>query len=461
MSDAAYRATLDRLFGLRRFGMRPGLEVMHALLDGLDHPERSWTAIHVAGSKGKGSVSAIVAEVLRAGGRRVGLYTSPHLVSYRERVRVDGAPVPRAAVTEGIRRIEGVAAKLARSGAIDRAATFFEITTAFAFDHFRSERVEDAVIEVGLGGRLDATNVVGAPVGIVTTIELEHTEILGPTLADIAREKAGILHAGMQGIVGELRPEARREVERVATAEGVPLVHLGRELRVEDRSIDERGQALSIVTPRGVRPGLRLPLFGPHQADNAALAVAAVEAYERARGIELPETAYAKGLAAVAWRARLERLATGPDLYVDVAHTPESARAVGMGLVELRPFLDPTENVVLFGCLSDKRVEPILEILAPLATTLVAVPLAPERAMPVDTIRRAAIGRFPKIVVAPDVGTGLTLARAATAREGFTLVLGSDYLAGDVIRAREGDPDDEPDLSDPAGPVATSERDTR
>jgi len=447
-----YRATLERLFALRRFGMRPGLEVVQGLLEGLDHPEREFRALHVTGSKGKGSVSAMAAAMLSRAGAPVGLFTSPHLVSFRERIRVDGRPISKSAVTAGVRRVERIAAELVASGRIDRPPTFFEIVTALAFDYFRAKKVRHAVVEVGLGGRLDSTNVVDAPVGVITTIELEHTEILGPTLTDVAREKAGILHPGMRGVVGEIAEVPLREIERHAHAVGVPLLHLGREIRFSERSLDPKGQSFDVTTSRRTYEQLRIPLHGTFQPGNAALAVAAAEAFASATGLELPEVAVREGLARVRWRGRLERVVARPETYVDVAHTPESARAVAVSLAEIHPFIEPDENVVVFGCLGDKRAEEILESLSPLARTLIVVTLRSDRAMPAADLKRAGLGRFPKIVIAPDVTSALTLARAATGEEGFTLAVGSDYLVGDLLRVLEGPGDDEPDLSDPVSP---------
>jgi dihydrofolate synthase / folylpolyglutamate synthase len=449
VNDERYRSTLDRLYRLRRFGMRPGLEVIEALLDSIDHPERSFRAVHIAGSKGKGSVAAMAAAILTASGRRTGLYTSPHLVSYRERIQIDRQPIPTADVVSGIDRLEAEAERLRRSGAIDRAPTFFEITTALAFHYFRAQAVEAAVVEVGLGGRLDATNVLAAPVGVVTTIELEHTEILGPTLTDIAREKAGILHRGMRGIIGEPKAEPRGEIERIADSRGVPLEHLGEELRFEDREIDAKGQRFRVVTPHRTVDRVRIPLAGEFQAGNAALAIDAADTWVRDVGGSLSDTAIRSGLAKVRWPGRLERLYKRPAVYLDVAHTPESARAIAQALAEIYPFAEPSENVVMFGCLAEKHVDGILEAFAPLATTLVAVPVRSSRSLPVSEVRRAAVGRFPRIVVAPDAAHGLALARAATGAEGFALVAGSDYLVGEILRSVEGGGEGEPDLSDP------------
>ena len=449
MTDAEYRASLERLYQRRRFGMAPGLEVIRTLLTELGEPQHAFRAIHVTGSKGKGSVAAMAAAILTASGRRTGLFTSPHLVSYRERMQIDRVPIDPDAVAAGVQKVEAAADRLERSGSISRAPTFFEVTTAVAFDWFRSQGVRDAVVEVGLGGRLDSTNVIDAPVGVITTIELEHTEVLGPTLTDVAREKAGILHPDMHGIVGERKDEPVREIARHAATLGVHLTHLGREIEVRDRTLSPRGQSMTIVTPHRTLARAEVHLHGSFQARNAALAVAATEEYLRAQDAKVSDAVLRKGLAHAAWRGRLERIDRRPDLFVDVAHTPESAQALAESLGEIAPFEEPDDNVIVFGCLADKPLARILEALEPLSHTLVVVPVRSERGADPGDIRRAAVGRFRRIVLAPDAERGLSLARAATAADGFTLVVGSDYLVGEILRAREGAPADEPDLSDP------------
>ncbi|MFI5415628.1 MAG: bifunctional folylpolyglutamate synthase/dihydrofolate synthase, partial [Candidatus Lutacidiplasmatales archaeon] len=226
MADEKYIATLRELYALRRFGMRPGLETIQALLGALGDPQRSFRSIHITGSKGKGSTAAMAASMLGASGRKVGLFTSPHLVSYRERIRINGDPISPDAVVKGFRAVAHAAQKLQGSGAIDRSPTFFEYTTAMGFVHFASEKVDAAVIEVGLGGRLDSTNVLDAPIAVITTVELEHTEILGPTLSEVAREKAGILHPGQHAILGQLPSAARAEIDRRSYTAGIPAWHL-------------------------------------------------------------------------------------------------------------------------------------------------------------------------------------------------------------------------------------------
>jgi dihydrofolate synthase / folylpolyglutamate synthase len=443
-----YRRTLESLYARRRFGIAPGLEVIRGLLAGLGHPEREYPAVHVTGSKGKGSVAAMTQAICSAHGLRTGLFTSPHLVSYRERIRLDDRPISPDALVEAVERTEAVATELERTGAIDRAPTFFELTTALALDWFARAGAEAAVVEVGIGGRLDATNVLDARVGVVTTLELEHTEILGPTLAAIAREKSGIFHPGMTGVMGELPPEAAAVIEAEAARLGVGLWRLGTEVRVLDRTLAENGQTLSVHVPGRTFGDLTLPLQGRFQPGNAALALAAAARFAAALDRPLDDRKVRSALAHVAWPGRLDRVARKPDLYYDVAHTPESARAVTQSLGEIYPLGDPADNAIVFGCLAGKRVASILDALAPLARTIVVVPVRSERSVPVGDLRALAGGRFARVVAARNAAEGERLGRVATGPDGFTLVVGSDYLIGELLRTAHGAAD-EPDLSDP------------
>jgi dihydrofolate synthase / folylpolyglutamate synthase len=453
-----YRAALEALFARRRFGLRPGVEVEQALLAELGHPEKSLPAIHVTGSKGKGSVATMAAAILSAHGKRTALFTSPHLASYRERARIDGREIPVSEVVRGIATVETAAARLHRSGAIDREPTFFEVTTALAFDWFAREGAEAAVVEVGIGGRLDATNVLASRVGVITTIELEHTEILGPTVAAIATEKAGIFHPGMRGVLGELPPEAAAAAARIADRAGVSLWTLGQELRAERTGLSADGQTIGVRGPGLEVDGLKLPLLGAFQVGNAALAVGAVQRFLDAGDEPLRPGAVRRGLAHVKVPGRLQRIAKDPELLYDVAHTPGSARAVAVGVAEIAPLADPSSSAIVFGCLAGKDVTGILDALAPVARTVVVVPVRSERAMPLGEMRAAAAGRFARIVVAPAAADGVRLARAATGPDGVTLVVGSDYLVGELLRGPEAA--DEPELSDPGhGPPPPRPRD--
>ncbi|HEV8049719.1 MAG TPA: folylpolyglutamate synthase/dihydrofolate synthase family protein [Thermoplasmata archaeon] len=444
-----YAESVARLAERRRFGSRPGLETIRAVLEGLGNPQRSFRSIHVTGSKGKGSVTAIAASILAATGAKVGRFTSPHLVSYRERIRVNDEMIPHESVALGLQRVEALADELRSRAVIDREPTFFEVTTALAFDWFREQKVDAAVVEVGLGGRLDSTNLLDAAVGVISSVELEHTEVLGPTLTAIAHEKAGILHPGMTAVVGEAKDEPLREIDRIADQLGVPVLRLGAQVSVGPRTLDEHGQEFAVTTPHRNYPAVRLPLHGTVQAGNTALAIAATERFQEALGRPLTPRHVQRGLSAVRWRGRMERVGRRPEGWLDVAHTPESARALAQSLAEIAPLADPAGNAVVFGCLADKNVNEILESLSPLATTVIVVPVRSARALSAEEMHRSAVGRFPRVVVAPDVETAWKLARAAADPDGFVLVTGSDYLVGELIGQLEGRPDDEPDLSDP------------
>lgn len=444
-----YRSALEELFRLRRFGLVPSLGTIRALLAELGHPEEKFPAVHITGSKGKGSVAAMTAAILTAHGYRTGLYTSPHLVRYRERARIDGSEVAPEDVVAGLRRLEGAVDALRQRGALERRPTFFETTTALALDWFARSKVTAAVVEVGIGGRWDATNVLRSRVGIVTTLELEHTDILGSTLESIATEKAGIFHPGMKGILGHLPDEGRAVLERVASREGVPLWHLGEEVRVRDRVATPRDQRFTVAWPRGGPLEVTLPLLGPFQAGNAAIAVAAASLFVAGEGATLRGPATHRALARVVWRGRMERVTRRPPTYFDVAHTPESALAVAESVAEVEPFADPETSVIVFGCLEGKDVAGLFEALSGLARTVVLAPVRSQRSRATASLRPLAAARFSRVVLAPNAETALRLGRLAVGPNGVLVVTGSDYLIGELLRASEPGAEDEPDLSDP------------
>ena len=449
-----YEEALEYLWGLKRLGARPGPELTEAVLRALGDPHRKFRALHVTGSKGKGSVSAMVAAVLTSAGYRTGLYTSPHLLTYRERAQVDGVSATPKEVVEGLSRVRRALERLSRSGDLSREATFFEVTTAWAFDLFARRNVEVAVVEVGLGGRLDATNVLNAPVCVITSLELEHTEILGPTLTDIAREKSGILHRGAWAITGVSEGEGFEELRRQALKLGVPLWALGREVRLDGRRVDPDRQTLDVTTPEGEHRGLSLPLLGTFQARNAALAVAGLDLFHRVGGLPVPEEAYHRGLGSVRWPGRLQRLGEDPPFYLDATHTPESAREVALSLKELHPRTDPAASVVVFSCLEDKRAGETLEALRPLAETALVFPLRSDRAAPLERLRREAHRRYPRVMALPSVAEALAWGHRLVRPGGLLLAAGGVYLAGAVLEQVGPSPHEGPDLADPARWVA-------
>ncbi len=404
-----------------------GLERTRELLDRLGDPQRSFRALHVGGTNGKGSAAAMAAAVLRADGRRTGLYTSPELLSTPDRYRVDGAPLPRDLLDACAERVGPPAA--------DLGATFFEAATALAFLAFREAGVEWAVVEVGLGGRLDATNVLEPEATAITTVARDHERFLGEELAGIAREKAGILKPGVPAAAGPMPPEARREVLARAREVGAPLRRLGEEGRVE--GIDVRLEGTRFRYRSEARPGgteLEVPLPGVHQAENAGVALLALEALEPPPG----EAAVREGLADLRWRGRFEVLRRpGGTWILDAGHNPASAAALADTLDRTSP---PEPRVLLAAVLADKDWR---SLLAPLRartgrTVVTVAPSSPADRRWDPAEAAAALGEGAEAVVDFDEAMG-------TARElaggGTVLVAGSCYTVADALRRLEPRPD--------------------
>jgi dihydrofolate synthase/folylpolyglutamate synthase len=452
-----YRQALEALFRLRRFGVRPGLGPMRALLARLGNPERDLDVVHIAGTNGKGSTAAFVEAIARAAGLSTGLYTSPHLVRFTERVRVDGDELGEeeaaALAEETLRAAEGLPGD---------PPTFFEHVTAMALLAFRRRGVGLAILECGLGGRLDATNVIAAPRACaVTSIGPDHLDVLGPTLADVAREKGGIGKPGVP-LVAACRDEAARAA-LVAEAEsrGARVLVLGRDVRVA-----AAGEALRYDGPGGPLEVERLALAGAHQRDNAAVALA----LSSLAGVVAPgpagDEARRRGLAEARWPGRLEELA--PDLVVDGAHNPEGAAALATWLLGNQVTKLPSDQVtklprdpvgrrpvvLLLGVVADKDVGGLLAPLLPLVDRIVATTAPSARAMAAAALaeRVRTLTPSPPVDVEPDVAAALARARAmAIGRGGRVVACGSLFLVGEVRRLVTGERADPIVVQDPMG----------
>src|SRR5262245_58313510 len=307
------------------------LEHMRALLAALGNPQQNLRIVHVAGSKGKGSTAAMLAAILRAAGLRVGLFTSPHLVHVEERIQIDGVPIAPAELAALLREVRD-SSQLQTPNSKLVPLTYFEVATAAGFQHFARQGVDAAVIEVGLGGRFDSTNVCEPAVAVVTSISYDHTKILGERLAQIAMEKAGIFKPGRAAVSGVTAPEARAVIEQIARERGCPLRQLGRDFHfvhvpgaVTARALQR--PRMQVTTAARAWPELELTRLGAHQAANAAVAVATIEEL-RQQGWSLPDGAVADGLATVQWPARLEVVGRQPFVVLDCAHNVASALAV-------------------------------------------------------------------------------------------------------------------------------------
>ena len=418
---------------LEAFGVRLGLETTRRLLKALGDPQKDLRPVLVAGTNGKGSTAALLASMVRAGGYRTGLYTSPHLESVEERLRIDGQAISNQSLTSTMTEV--VAAAENRLGYLP---TYFEALTASAFLWFARESVDLAVFEVGLGGRLDATNGCEPELSLITEIGLEHQRYLGKTLASIGREKAGILRAQRPAIAWVERQEARQAIQEVADQVAAQLTWGAAESSIEScEELGWQGQRVGLQTSTGIHD-LFLPLLGRHQLANLALATLAAEELARRGMGGLDNEAIAKGVATTRWPGRLEWVHP-PDnakpVLLDVAHNPDGAEM-------LRRSLDGIQGrrILLFGALADKEVDRVLPGLAKKASKVVLTSPASPRAMDLAALA-AMVPADDKIILEADRSAALTAALEAPGD--FVVVCGSVYLVGDVrmeLRRRFGTP---------------------
>jgi dihydrofolate synthase/folylpolyglutamate synthase len=412
-----------------RFGMKFGLETMRALVAEMGHPEREFPSLLVAGTNGKGSVVAYCDAALRASGLRTGRYTSPHLVRVNERIAVDGRDVADRDLADAVRAVREAAERLVRRRVLRAHPTFFEVLTAAAFAHFRRRRVDVALLEVGLGGRLDATNVADPVASAIVSIDFDHEVYLGRTLAAIAGEKAGVMRAGRATVVGPLPDEALQAVRRHAGAVGARVVEATRGATFAVGHGRERSAPppLDLRTPSRRYPKVT-PLPGAHQRHNLLVAIRLLEE-AKAEGIPVDLRRVAGAVARTRWPGRLERVAGNPPLVLDGAHNPAGARSLAVHLEGGPP------AVLLFGAMGDKDVPGLARELFPLATDIVLTRPRVSRAATPDEIARRASPLADRARLEPSVARALRLARRlARARGPGTpvVVAGSLYLVGAV-----------------------------
>ena len=412
---------------LEQFGVKLGLDTIASLMGAVGHPEHACPVLHVAGTNGKGSVSAMVAHALSAGGLVTARYTSPHLVRLEERFAVDGRSVATRSLDAALDEVRRAVGQLQSAGTLTVEPTYFEATTAAAFLLFRAAGADVAVIEVGLGGRYDATNIVAPLVTAITSVDFDHQAQLGTTLSAIAGEKAGTIKPGVPVVVGPLPDEAREVVETVARAQGAPLVDAMAGVVIDARPDHGRYQ-VTIATPTGRYGPLRLALAGRHQVDNAVVAVRVLET-AAARGLPVSPTAIECGLTEARWPARLEQLDTPRGrIVIDGAHNPAGARALASYLQDAHPGGLP----LVVGVMGDKAADEMLRALARVARPLVLTRAPGGRAA--DPHDLAAIARLVAPGVAVLVEAEIDAALACAWSHGpLIVVAGSLYLAGNVL----------------------------
>jgi dihydrofolate synthase/folylpolyglutamate synthase len=423
--------SLDRLFALETMGIKLGLQNIERLCEALGHPEGSFTTLHVAGTNGKGSVTAMAHAALLAAGLRTARYISPHLSDLAERFVIGGEPVDAETLQTVADDVLGLAERLRQQGVLSVPPTFFEVTTAMAFEMFRRASVEVAVIEVGLGGRHDATNVITPVAGAITTIGMDHQQHLGSTLEAIAGEKAGIIKPGMTVVAGDLPPAALHVIRRVAAERGADVVEASRDVHV-DTAMEQGRARMFLRTPVDAYGPISLALRGAHQIGNALVAVRLLEAARRS-GVNVTRSAIEEGLADTKWPARLELMAVdnSRQVLIDAAHNADGARALAAYLKQWHP----DQPLLVISVMRDKDVDDILAFLVPVTGDVIATQAPSPRALPAtDLARRVAelqsnAGRAPSVVAIADPEEAVS---AALERAPTVCIAGSIFLAGAV-----------------------------
>lgn len=405
---------LEYLYGLELFGIKLGLDTIRQLLAAAGDPQKTLATVHVAGTNGKGSVLAMLDAILRAAGYRTGRFTSPHLIHVNERFLLNSTPISGTDLDTQIRFFRDLAADFPHS------PTFFELNTAIAFRWFAEQQPDLALIEVGMGGRFDSTNVIEPVATAITNVSLEHTAYLGDTVEKIAFEKAGIIKRGVPCVVTEEHPGPQRVILDLAEQAGAPVRLAGRDLRFRTTGTP-LAPLLHYASPAWAFDGIPLALPGLHQGSNAAVAIALAEMLQP-RFPRITRAAVIAGLGAARWPCRMEKILDAPPVYMDVAHNPA-------GMARLAQTLP--RAVVVLGCSADKDAAAMLDAIAPVATRLVLTRFDNRRAMPLEQLNRLAAAR--SLHVEPVLRDALDWGIVEAQRTGHPLVVtGSVFLAGEA-----------------------------
>jgi dihydrofolate synthase/folylpolyglutamate synthase len=424
-----YSESIHFLYGLQKFGMKFGLQGIRALLAELDDPQKKFSSIHIAGTNGKGSTAAMIASIFTAAGYRTGLYTSPHLLDSRERIRIDGRPISARTLARLTSRIRPAVEK--------EECTFFEAMTAIAFKYFADEKVDIAVLETGLGGRLDATNAVVPLVSVITTIGLEHTQILGTTIRKIAREKGGIIKPGIPWVTGVRSPEALAVLQSIARRNRAPLY------RSKNVSVTCRRSTIteSIVDVRMGKKdwkGMHCSLPGYYQLQNLRLALQASALAAERGGMKISEAAVRRGLSHVQSRtgffARCSVIRKKPLIIADVAHNPDAMRS----FVDTLRRLGCSRVHLVFGAMKDKDVSSMAAILSPIAESVLAVSPKTERSLPAKEIEQIFANYGTPVQHARSVASALSGLKRKKSLEHPIVVTGSHFVVGEALALLAG-----------------------
>jgi dihydrofolate synthase/folylpolyglutamate synthase len=418
-----YKSTLDEMFGLQRFGIKLGLATIRNILKILGNPQNQYNCIHIAGTNGKGSIASGLSAILQAGGFRVGLYTSPHLIDFNERIMVNNRMITNKRVVEAYRSV-----KKAHQG--KRQPTFFEFTTAMALYEFAKQNVEWAIIETGMGGRLDATNMVKPAVSIISNISLEHREYLGNTIAEIAGEKGGIIKYRTPVVTGASQADAISVLESLAEKKKAPFYRFGKDFRIRRN----KDQTFNYYGLDNSWRFLETNLVGPHQMVNAGLAMAACESLIRKKKINITETHIRKGLNNIIWPGRLEFVGKSPRILLDGAHNLAAARNLARFL---KDNLSKTKITLVAGILDDKPYKAMLLPLMKQCKRVIVTRPVIDRALEPDVLYDVAKQVVTNVRKFPSVEDAVTHAVKTAKPDEVICIAGSLYVVGEAKQVLE------------------------
>ena len=410
-----YSDALQYLYGLDKFGIVFGLDNIKWILNLIDNPHNSLKTIHIGGTNGKGSVASMLSHILKEAGYRVGKYTSPHLESFTERITINEKNITE----EEVARLTETLRDKVESKDKNRFFTFFDFTTALAFEYFHRERADISIIEVGLGGRLDSTNVIEPLISIITNVSYDHTDYLGEDIKDIAKEKAGIIKNGIP-VITAAKNTSREIIEEAAIANNSPLYELGRDFSYEktgDRTMSYKGLGKDL-------DNISINLMGDHQFMNGALAICAIEVL-LSYGFSVNDESMRNGFAGIKWPGRLEIVHENPTVILDGAHNPDGAFVLSEFL---KSHYTDKKKILIFGVMKDKDYRKIMEEIMPLMDTVILTRPAIERALPPEDME----GYVKNAIITEDVRHALITARQIADNQSLIVVTGSFYTIGEA-----------------------------
>ncbi|SFA69418.1 dihydrofolate synthase / folylpolyglutamate synthase [Clostridium frigidicarnis] len=431
MNTMNYNETMDYIHSVGKFGTNYGLSRTNRILELLGNPHKKIKTIHIAGTNGKGSTTCILSNILKENGFKVGMYTSPFLEDFEERMQINNTNIPKTRLCQVISKVKSVISTVTKEGLDD--PTEFEIITCAALLYFYEEKVDYAVMEVGLGGRLDSTNVISPLVSVITSISYDHMNILGNTIEDIAKEKAGIIKESTPIILYPNEDKVLRVLENMAKSSNSPIVYVTRDM-VQYKDVDKDTLSIKqkgLITINNKKILVTLGLLGEHQLLNAQVAIKAIETLEKVDDISIDEEVKIKALEDVSWKGRLEVLSTNPTIVIDGAHNIDGIKNLRNNVER---YFKYNKIILILGILADKQVDDMIDVICPMASSIITVTPNSERATICNELKNHILRVNKNVEAVEDYEEAVKKALEYTAPNDLLLISGSLYMIGDMRR---------------------------